>query len=96
LHRSGAGIAPALSNMQVIRWVTLLTKNKPSYFDFKGVFQGGWYEIIPYFLVKISGQKMRQMRQEIDKKGKGRKSDGSDKISLKRRAENVTDETGNR
>jgi len=39
---------------------------------------------------------MRQMRQEIDKKGKGRKSDGSDKISLKRRAENVTDETGNR
>jgi len=26
----------------------------------------------------------------------GKNSDGSDRISLKRRAENVTDETGNR
>jgi len=34
----------------------------------------------------MPGQKMKQMKQEIDKKGNGRKSDGSDRISLKRRS----------
>jgi len=33
---------------------------------------------------QMLGQKMKQMKQEIDKKGNGRESDGSDRIPLKK------------